>query len=69
MGKLETTKHRFICLLFSLRRLGKLTASEYKLLISQFAISKKGSGGRRKLPYVFTEHWVNLFLKAKNFYH
>ena len=25
-------------------------------MISQIAISKKGRGGRRKLPYAFTEH-------------
>jgi hypothetical protein len=32
------------------------TASEAEVLRSQFATSKKGSGGRRYLPYVFTEH-------------
>jgi hypothetical protein len=35
----------------------QLTKEEYSL-ISQFAISKKGRGGRRKLPYAFTEHGV-----------
>jgi hypothetical protein len=34
----------------------QLTAEENAALISQFAISKKGRGGRRKLPWVFTEH-------------
>src|SRR3989304_6911238 len=34
----------------------QLTKGEYKSLISQFAISKPGRGGRRSLPYVFTEH-------------
>ena len=34
----------------------ELTKHEWKSLISQFAISKKGRGGRRKLPYAFTEH-------------
>ena len=34
----------------------QLTADENAALISQFAISKKGRGGRRKLPWVFTEH-------------
>jgi hypothetical protein len=34
----------------------QLTAQEFAHLISQFAISKKGRGGRRKLPWVFTEH-------------
>lgn len=44
----------------------QLTASEYKLLISQFAISKKGRGGRRKLPYVFTEHGVIMAANVLN---
>ena len=34
----------------------ELTEPEWKSLISQIAISKKGRGGRRKLPYAFTEH-------------
>ena len=34
----------------------RLTAAEVAALTSQFAISKKGRGGRRTLPYVFTEH-------------
>ena len=34
----------------------QLTASEIAALKSQFAISKKGRGGRRTLPYAFTEH-------------
>ena len=34
----------------------RLTKDEWKSLISQFATSKLGRGGRRKLPYVFTEH-------------
>ena len=34
----------------------QLTQDEFTALISQFAISKKGRGGRRKLPWVFTEH-------------
>lgn len=36
----------------------QLTAEEYACLISQFAISNPGRGGRRKLPYAFTEHGV-----------
>lgn len=36
----------------------QLDADEFKSLISQIAISKTGRGGRRKLPYVFTEHGV-----------
>ena len=34
----------------------QLTEEEYAALISQFATSKPGRGGRRKLPLVFTEH-------------
>ena len=34
----------------------QLTAEENKFLTSQFARSKKGRGGRRTLPYAFTEH-------------
>ncbi len=35
-----------------------LTQQEFAHLISQNAISKPGHGGRRKLPWVFTEHGV-----------
>jgi hypothetical protein len=34
----------------------QLTDEEYFVLRSQFATSKAGSGGRRYLPYVFTEY-------------
>jgi phage regulator Rha-like protein len=34
----------------------QLTTEENKVLTSQFARSKKGRGGRRTLPYAFTEH-------------
>ena len=34
----------------------QLTAEEFAALISQIAMSKKGRGGRRKAPWVFTEH-------------
>src|SRR5437870_4368572 len=34
----------------------RLTAEEFKHLMLQNAISKKGRGGRTKLPYAFTEH-------------
>ena len=34
----------------------QLTGSEYADLISRFATSKPGRGGRRKLPLAFTEH-------------
>jgi phage regulator Rha-like protein len=33
-----------------------LTTEENRALTSQFARSKKGRGGRRTLPYAFTEH-------------
>ncbi len=36
----------------------QLTPQEFVGLMSQNAISKKGRGGRRKLPWVFTEHGV-----------
>ncbi len=38
----------------------QLTEDEYKSLMSQFAISNKhaGRGGRRKLPYTFTEQGI-----------
>ena len=34
----------------------RLTGAEVAALTSQFAISKTGRGGRRTLPYAFTEH-------------
>jgi hypothetical protein len=34
----------------------QLTKEEYYALTSHFAISKQGRGGRRTLPYAFTEH-------------
>lgn len=40
----------------SLKKL--LHEEECGVLISQIAMSKKGTGGRRTLPYVFTEHGV-----------
>jgi ORF6N domain len=36
----------------------QLTEQEFTNLISQFAISSSGHGGRRKLPWAFTEHGV-----------
>jgi ORF6N domain len=36
----------------------QMSKEEYKLLRSQIVISKKGRGGRRYLPYVFTEQGV-----------
>lgn len=34
----------------------QLTREEFNSLTSQFAMSKTGRGGRRTLPYAFTEH-------------
>jgi hypothetical protein len=36
----------------------QLTAQEFTVLMSQNATSKTGRGGRRKRPWVFTEHGV-----------
>ena len=36
----------------------QLTREEFKILMSQIAISNMGSGGRRKLPLAFTEHGI-----------
>jgi hypothetical protein len=36
----------------------QLNEEEYESLRSQFGISKKGKGGRRYMPYVFTENGV-----------
>jgi hypothetical protein len=36
----------------------RLTDEEHESLISQSVISKKGRGGRRTNPYVFTEHGI-----------
>ena len=34
----------------------RLTREEFKRLMLQIATSKQGRGGRRKMPYAFTEH-------------
>jgi len=44
----------------------QLTSEEFKRLISQIAISKKGRGGRRKLPWVFTEHGAIMLASCLN---
>jgi hypothetical protein len=36
----------------------QLTAEEFNFLTSQIAMSKQGRGGRRTLPFAFTEHGV-----------
>ena len=38
----------------------QLTEEEYKNLRSQFVTSSSGHGGRRHLPYVFTEQGVSM---------
>lgn len=37
-------------------QLFRLSVAEHAALISQIAISNSGRGGRRKLPWAFTEH-------------
>lgn len=44
----------------------QLTENEHNALMSQFATSKKGKGGVRKLPYVFTEHGVLMLSSVLN---
>jgi ORF6N domain-containing protein len=44
----------------------QLIPEEFKRLISQIAISKKGRGGRRKLPWVFTEHGAIMLASVLN---
>lgn len=39
---------------------------ETESLTSQFAISKKGRGGRRTLPYAFTEQGVSMLSSVLN---
>lgn len=44
----------------------QLTEGEWESLTSQIAMSKKGRGGRRTLPYVFTEHGVLMLSSVLN---
>jgi hypothetical protein len=44
----------------------RLTDNEFQSLMSQIAISKIGRGGRRKLPYAFTEHGVAMLSSVLN---
>lgn len=44
----------------------QLTKEEAESLILQIATSKKGRGGRRKLPYVFTEQGVAMLSSVLN---
>ncbi len=43
-----------------------LTKAEFESLRSQFATSKNGRGGRRKLPYAFTEHGAIMLASVLN---
>lgn len=51
---------------FPLNFMFQLTNEEVELLRSQFATSKKGRGGRRTLPYVFTEQGVAMLSSVLN---
>lgn len=44
----------------------QLTTEEWEFLTSQIAMSKKGRGGRRTLPYVFSEHGVLMLSSILN---
>jgi hypothetical protein len=44
----------------------QLNEEEYESLRSQIGISKKGKGGRRYLPYVFTENGVAMLSSVLN---
>jgi hypothetical protein len=44
----------------------QLTEEEHGSLRSQFVISKKGKGGRRYMPYVFTENGVAMLSSVLN---
>jgi hypothetical protein len=44
----------------------QLTNQEFESLRSQFAISKKGRGGRRYAPFAFTEHGVLMLSSVLN---
>ena len=44
----------------------QLTNEEWESLRSQFAISKKGKGGRRYAPFAFTEHGVLMLSSVLN---
>jgi len=44
----------------------RLSKEEYSLLRSQIVTSKKGRGGRRYLPFVFTEHGAIMLASVLN---
>lgn len=51
---------------FPLNFMFQLSTEEVELLRSQIATSKKGRGGRRTLPYVFTEQGVAMLSSVLN---
>jgi hypothetical protein len=51
---------------FPLDFMFQLTSEEYNFLRSQTVISKKGRGGRRYPPYVFTEHGAVMLASVLN---
>ncbi len=51
---------------FPLDFMFQLTRQEVTNLISQIAISSLGHGGRRKLPYAFTEHGIAMLSSVLN---
>ena len=44
----------------------QLTEDEFNSLRCQFGISNEGKGGRRYMPYVFTEHGVLMLSSVLN---
>ena len=44
----------------------QLSSEEFDVLMSQIATSKLGRGGRRKRPYVFTEHGAIMLASVLN---
>jgi len=44
----------------------QLTKEEFEILMLHFATSKLGRGGRRKLPYAFTEHGALMVASVLN---
>ena len=51
---------------FPINFMFQLTKDEYNSLTSQFAISKSKRGGRRFMPYVFTEQGVAMLSSVLN---
>ena len=51
---------------FPLEFMFQLSEEEYHFLRSQFVTSKNGRGGRRYLPFVFTEHGIIMLSSVLN---